>query len=92
MDISQINTAIISGNFTNDQLTSINDALKFARSRLASSTKHTLRVGSKVSFTGRSGQDVHGEVDKINIKYIKVRSGMTMWRVPANLLTVYAGV
>ena len=91
MDISQINTAIIAGNFTNDQLTSIIDAVKFARSRLASVTKHTLRIGSLVSFTGRAGRAVNGEVLKINIKYVKVKEGTAVWRVPANMLTVITG-
>ena len=86
-EISAINSAIISGNFTNDQLTSITDAIKFARAQIAQKNKYTLTVGTKVKFTStRTGQTVMGNVEKVNRKFIIVRSGMTNWRVPANML------
>ena len=86
-DISDINRAILSGNFTNDQLISIGDAIKFARGQIAQKNKYTLTVGTKVQFTStRTGQTVMGNVEKINRKFIIVRSGMTNWRVPANML------
>ena len=50
-DISEINRAILAGNFTNDQLTSITDAIKFARAQIAQKNKYTLTVGTKVKFT-----------------------------------------
>ena len=46
MNVSQINTAIIQGTFTNEQLSSMIDAVKFARSRLAQTTKFSLRIGA----------------------------------------------
>ena len=86
-DISEINRAILSGNFTNDQLISIGDAIKFARAQIAQKNKYTLTVGTKVQFTStRTGQTVMGNVEKVNRKFIIVRSGMTNWRVPANML------
>jgi hypothetical protein len=86
-DISEINRAILAGNFTNDQLISIGDAIKFARAQIAQKNKYTLTVGTKVQFTStRTGQTVMGNVEKINRKFIIVRSGMTNWRVPANML------
>jgi hypothetical protein len=86
-DISEINRAILSGNFTNDQLISIGDAIKFARGQLAQKNKYTLTVGTKVQFTStRTGHTVMGNVEKINRKFIIVRSGITNWRVPANML------
>jgi hypothetical protein len=86
-DISDINRAILSGNFTNDQLISIGDAIKFARGQIAQKNKYTLTVGTKVQFTStRTGQTVMGNVEKVNRKFIIVRSGMTNWRVPANML------
>ena len=85
--ISEINRAILSGNFTNDQLISIGDAIKFARAQIAQKNKYTLTVGTKVQFTStRTGQTVMGNVEKVNRKFIIVRSGMTNWRVPANML------
>jgi len=87
-DISEINRAIISGNFTNDQLTSIIDAVKFARAQITQQNKYTLTVGTKVKFTNsRTGQTVVGNVRKVAIKFITVDTGQTLWRVPANMLT-----
>jgi hypothetical protein len=87
-DISAINGAILAGNFTNDQLTSIGDAIRFARAQLGQQNKYTLRVGTKVKFTSsRTGMEVSGDVQKINRKFIIVKSGMTNWRVPASMLS-----
>ena len=87
LSIQEINSAIIAGNFTNDQLTSISDAVRFARTQIAQQTKYTLRVGTKVKFTSsRSGMEVTGDVQKINRKFVIVKSGVTNWRVPASML------
>jgi hypothetical protein len=88
-DISEINRAIISGNFTNDQLTSIIDAVKFARAQIAQQNKYTLTVGTKVKFTNsRSGMVIIGDVQKINRKFVIVKTGtLNTWRVPANMLS-----
>lgn len=84
--IQEINASIIGGTFTNEQLDSITMAIKFARGQLATKAKFTFRAGSQVKFTGRQGETVFGDVTKVNRKYIMVRSGMTNWRVPANML------
>ena len=87
--IQDINSTIISGSFTNEQLDSISMAVRFARADLARHNKFTLVRGSKVQFTStRTGQTVIGEVTDIKRKFIHVRSGMTNWRVPANMLKV----
>ena len=86
MNISEINQAILSGVFTNDQLDSIVDAVKFARAQITNKNKYTLVVGTNVKFTSRNGLPVIGNVTKVNRKFIIVRSGMTTWRVPANML------
>ena len=89
MDIGQINAAIISGNFTNDQLTSIVDAVKFARSRLGAQTKRELRIGSKVTWNStKRGIQGNGVVEKISQKNVIVREGAMLWKVPANMLEV----
>jgi small-conductance mechanosensitive channel len=89
MNITQINTAILQGTFTNDQLTSIVDAVKFARARLAAATKRTLRIGSNVTFDStKLGRGVTGTVTKIAIKYVTVNTPQGMWRVPAGMLTL----
>ena len=89
MNIMTINTAILQGGFTNDQLTSIIDAVKFARARLTDMNKRSLRIGDAVSFrSSKTGQTVQGKVRKIAIKFVTVDTGQTLWRVPANMLTV----
>lgn len=88
MNIGQINSAIIQGTWTNTELASMIDAVKFARARLTESTKRELRIGDNVNFTStKSGQNVTGVVTKIAIKYITVKTITGLWRVPANMLT-----
>jgi len=88
MNIMQINTAILEGGFTNTQLTSIIDAVKFARARLTDQTKRSLSIGDNVNFTSsKTGMNVTGVVMKIAIKYVTVKTAQGAWRVPANMLT-----
>lgn len=89
MDIKAINTAIVTGSFTNDQLSSIIDAVKFARGRLTQLTKFSLKVGDSVNFTStKTGMNYTGVVTKIAIKYVTVKTVAGLWRVPANMLTI----
>ena len=90
MNIMQINTAILQGGFTNDQLTSIVDAVKFARARLVDMNKRSLRIGDAVSFRPSkavSRVPVTGIVQKIAIKFVTVKTAQGLWKVPANMLT-----
>jgi small-conductance mechanosensitive channel len=88
MNIMQINTAILQGSFTNDQLTSIIDSVKFARARLTDQTKRSLSIGDNVNFTSsKTGRNVTGVVMKIAIKYVTVKTIQGAWRVPANMLS-----
>lgn len=88
--IQDINSTIISGTFTNDQLNSIMAAVQFARNQLAQKTRFSLVKGSQVKFTSsKNGQSVFGTVEKVNRKFVIVReSGKAFgtWRVPANML------
>lgn len=88
MDIKAINTAIIAGNFTNEQLSSVIDAVKYARSKLGQQIKYSLRVGDNVNFTSsRTGRNVTGVVVKVAIKYVTVKTIDGLWKVPASMLT-----
>ena len=88
MSIQTVNGEILAGNFTNDQLTSIIDAVKFARSRLTQQNKRSLSIGDDVNWTSaRTGGNVTGVVVKIAIKYVTVKTVQGLWRVPANMLT-----
>lgn len=91
MSIQTVNAEILAGNFTNLQLGSIIDAVKFARARLAEQNKRSITLGSKVQFTSsKTGQTMIGDVTKIAIKYVTVRTASGLWRVPASMLTVVA--
>lgn len=89
LTIQEINGAIISGTWTNDQLSSMIDAVKYARSRLTEQTKRGLRIGDNVNFTSsKTGVNYTGFVEKIAIKYVTVNTAKGRWKVPANMLTV----
>ena len=89
MSIQTVNAEIIAGNFTNDQLSSIIDAVKFARARLGDQNKRSLRLGASVKFTSsKTGVSYTGTVDKIAIKFVTVRTQQGLWKVPASMLTV----
>lgn len=91
MNITQINTAILQGGWSNDQLSSMIDAVKFARARLTEQTKRTLRIGDNVNFNStKLGRNVTGVVVKIAIKFVTVKTVSGLWRVPANMLSVVA--
>ena len=85
--VQEINQAIMFGDFTNTELTSMIDAVKWRRATLAKLTKASLAVGDNVNFTSsKTGMNVTGVVIKIAIKYVTVKSINGLWRVPANML------
>jgi hypothetical protein len=89
MDIKQINSAIMFGTWTDIELRSMIDAVKWNRAQLQKQIKRSLMLGDNVNFTNsKTGQNVTGVVTKIAIKYITVRTISGSWRVPANMLTI----
>ena len=89
LSVQQINAALVAGQFTNDELNSIGDAIKFARSRIQRKTICELRIGTNVNFTSsKTGQNYTGTVTKIAIKYVTVRTAAGLWKVPASMLTI----
>ena len=89
MDIKQINSAIMFGTWTNTELGSMIDAVKWNRSQLTKQIKGSLKVGDKVRFTSnKNGMTYTGDVQKVAIKYVTVKTAQGLWRVPANMLTV----
>jgi exoribonuclease R len=91
MNIQAINSAIISGTWTNADLESMIDAVKFARSRLATTMKFQVRAGTKVRFTSsKRNQTFEGTVTKMAQKYATVATASGQWRVPANMLEIVA--
>ena len=85
--IQDINHSIMFGNFTNDQLNSIVMAVKYARGQLVQRNKSQIRLGQMVKFNStKHGQILVGDVTKIAVKYVTVRTPVGQWRVPANML------
>jgi hypothetical protein len=88
LTIQDINGAIMSQSWTNTQLASMIDSVKYARSRLTQQTKASLMCGDTVKFTStKNGMTYTGTVTKIAIKYVTVRTPLGAWRVPANMLS-----
>ena len=86
--VQEINQAIMFGDFTNTELTSMIDAVKWRRATLGKLTKASLKIGDDVNFTSsKTGMNMTGTVMKIAIKYVTVCTTKGMWRVPANMLT-----
>ena len=89
LSIKEVNQAIMLQTWTNTELSSMIDAVKWNRANLAQQIKRSIMVGDNVEFTSsKTGRLTRGFVTKIAIKYITVNTGMGMWRVPANMLTV----
>ena len=87
MDIKQVNSAIMFGAWTDLELRSMIDAIKFARASLQKQVKRSLMLGDTVEFTNsKTGRVMQGTVSKIAIKYITVNVSGALWRVPANML------
>ncbi len=95
LSIQDVNTAIMFGDFTDEQLRSIGQAVTYRRNQILKANKREMTVGSKVKFVGRQGRTVVGEVTKINRKFIIVKEQpssfnggifATNWRVPGNML------
>ena len=85
MDTSEITRSIINGNFSNDELNLVIEAIKFARGKNARSAARTLKLGEQVKFTGRRGPTV-GILTEIKIKNAIVVVGPTRYKVPLAML------
>jgi hypothetical protein len=84
----EVRSAIKVSGFTNDELNSLSEAIKYARAELGRDIKHTISVGAAVKFTSsRDGSVYTGKVRKINIKYVIVDTPRGGFRVPASMLT-----
>jgi hypothetical protein len=89
MDIKQINSAIMFGTWTDTELSSMIDAVKFARAGLVKQQKRALALGANVSFTSnKTGMTYRGTVEKIAQKFVTVNTGSGRWKVPANMLVI----
>ena len=87
MDINTINGAIMRGGYSNDDLNSIMDAVKYARSKLGRAKLRSFGIGDSVKFTSnKNGRVYQGVVEGVKIKNVIVNTSMGRFRVPANML------
>jgi hypothetical protein len=89
LSIQEVNRAIMLQTWTNTELSSMIDAVKWNKEQLAKRIKRSIGRGDNVEFTSsKTGRVTRGFVTKVAIKYVTVDTGMGLWRVPANMLTV----
>ena len=74
MNIQEINSAIMFGNLSNDQLNSVISAVKYARTQLTKQQGRALRQGDTVKFTAR-GNTFFGTIERVKLKNAFVRVG-----------------
>ena len=87
MDVKEINSAIMFGNLTNDELSTVIDAVKFARTQLTKQKTRAFSIGDRVKFTSnRNGLTYVGNVRKVKIKFVLVNTPGGVFNVPANML------
>ena len=89
LSIKEVNQAIMMQSWTNTELSSMIDAVKWNREFLSKQIKRSITLGANVEFTSsKSGRLMRGHVTKIAIKYVTVNTGMGLWKVPANMLAL----
>jgi hypothetical protein len=85
--IQEINSSVMFSNFTNEQLNSIMDAVRYARAQLGKEKIRSFTRGDAVKFhSTKRGITVTGTVSKVAIKYVTVSTTQGLWKVPANML------
>ena len=85
--IQDVNSAIMFGDFTNEQLNSIITAVKYRRGQITKDKVRSFWNGDNVKFVHPKTGRVHfGVVSKVKIKFVSVREGSINWNVPATLL------
>ena len=85
--ITEVTHSIMFGEFTNDELNAITQALKYRRTQLSKQAKRDMAPGIAVKFYHpKQGRDITGTVNRIKQKYILVDTAQGRYNVPANLL------
>lgn len=85
--LNDIRSTIFAGGFSNAELDEITQVVTFARAQLAKQNTRSFIKGDTVKFTSnRNGQTYQGTVEKVAIKNIIVRTGVGIYKVPANML------
>jgi hypothetical protein len=88
MQAVEIARAIISNNYTIDELNNIAGAIKFVRSQLTRRNTSAFVKGSRVAFVNtKTGVRFTGKVDKVKQKFVLVDTDVGVrYNVPASML------
>jgi hypothetical protein len=85
--INEVTHAIMFGDFNNQQLEAVAQAMRYRRTQLSKEAKRSIAPGATVKFYHpRQGCDITGTVNRIKQKYILVDTAQGRYNVPANLL------
>jgi hypothetical protein len=85
--IDQVTHAIMFGDFDNQQLEAVAQAMRYRRTQLSKEAKRSMTPGITVKFYHpKQGRDITGTVNRIKQKYILVDTPQGRYNVPANLL------
>ena len=71
-----------------DDMREIIDAINEQQRVIARESSRKFSVGDYVYFLNRQGEQIDGVVEKVNPRSVKVRVGMTIWKVDASLLSL----
>lgn len=87
MNLKEICVEIQHGDWSNDELNTIIEAVKFKRTLLAKTVKNSIGPGTQVHFNSQKmGGVVSGTVESVKIKFATVNTARGRWRVPINML------
>jgi hypothetical protein len=85
--IDNVTQAIMFGNFSNEDLEAVSQAIRYRRAQLSQEVKRSMAPGVTVKFYhSRQGRDITGTVNRVKQKYILVDTAQGRYNVPANLL------
>jgi len=89
LNTQQINSAILAGNFSHEELKGFSTSINHAWSHFQRLQTLDWRVGDRVSFQGRRGSTINGKITKVNQKSISVTAEdcISKWNVSPSLLT-----
>ncbi len=75
---------------SSSQINQVIEAIKLQQTYVARNAARSVQVGTLVTFEGRRGNTVTGEVTKVNQKTIVVRDSNTQaqWKVTASMVSV----
>ncbi len=85
--VDNVTQAIMYGNFSNEDLEAVSQAIRYRRAQLGREVKRAMAPGVTVKFYHpKQGRDITGTVNRIKQKYILVDTAQGRYNVPANLL------